>query len=126
RKYSGTSAGGNPVIPEPSFDTSGNLTPPPGRTNISVLRGEAILDLPVFLHKIHGGEHLTLKGNYAGIGAEVNEFNFPQDIRNCTKCHSNAPLADNWKNKPNRKTCGACHDYVNFVTGEGHGPAMLP
>ncbi|MBL8950624.1 MAG: OmcA/MtrC family decaheme c-type cytochrome, partial [Myxococcaceae bacterium] len=88
-------------------------------------RGEAIIDLPIFIHKIHAGEHLSLKGNYAGIGTELNEFVFPQDVRNCDKCHANAAKADNWKLKPNRKTCGACHDHVNFETGQGHGQINL-
>ncbi len=125
RKYSGNNIAGNPVIPEPTIGDGGVLTPPAGRTNIAVLRGEAVIDLPVFIHKIHAGEHLTLKGNYAGIGTEVNEFSFPQDLRNCTKCHSNAPQADNWKQNPSRRVCGACHDQVNFETGQGHGPLNL-
>ena len=70
------------VTAEPSIDGAGNMTPPPGRSNVSVLRGEAVLNLPVFIHKIHAGEYLKLKGNYAGIGSEIAEFNFPQDLRN--------------------------------------------
>lgn len=124
RKYSGSAATGNAVIAEPTIDSNGNMTPVSG-SSISVLRGEAIINLPVFAHKIHAGEHLTLKGNYAGLGTEINEFMFPQDVRNCTKCHSNAAKADNWKNKPNRRACGACHDSVNFATGVGHGPSNL-
>ena len=120
RKYSGNNAGGNAIIAEPTIDGSGNMTPPTGRTNIAVLRGEAIINLPVFAHKIHAGEHLTLKGNYAGMGTEINEFMFPQDVRNCAKCHSNAAMADNWKTKPSRRACGACHDAVDFTSGTGH------
>ncbi|MBK7857868.1 MAG: OmcA/MtrC family decaheme c-type cytochrome [Archangiaceae bacterium] len=125
RKYSGSNIAGNAVIAEPTIDTSGNMTPPAGRSNVSVLRGEAVINLPVFVHKIHAGEFLKLKGNYAGVGTEVNEFNFPQDLRNCTKCHSNAAKADNWFSKPGRRVCGSCHDKVNFATGEGHGPLNL-
>jgi OmcA/MtrC family decaheme c-type cytochrome len=125
RKYSGNSAGGNAVIAEPTIDANGIMTPPPGRTNIAVLRGEAVIDLPVFAHKIHAGEHLSLKGNYAGMGTEINEFEFPQDVRNCTKCHANAAKADNWKMKPSRRACGSCHDNVNFANGAGHNPANL-
>ena len=32
---------------------------------------------------------------------------FPQDVRNCQKCHSQSPL---WKEKPSRLACLACHD----------------
>lgn len=123
RKYSGNNIAGNAVIPEPSID-AGTLVPPGTRTNISVFRGEAIINLPVFIHKIHAGEFLTYKGNYAGIGTEVNEFSFPQDLRNCTKCHSKAVKADNWLTKPSRRACGSCHDNVNFATGEGHAAPL--
>lgn len=125
RKFSGSAIGGNAVIPEPAIDVNGNMTPPPGRTTVSVVRGEAVIDLPVFIHKIHSGENLFLKGEYAAVGGEINEFNFPQDIRNCTKCHSNAAKADNWKLRPSRKACNSCHDQVNYVTGQGHGPLNI-
>jgi OmcA/MtrC family decaheme c-type cytochrome len=124
RKFSGNNIAGNAVIAEPTIN-AGVLTPPAGRTNIAVLRGEAIIDLPVFIHKIHAGEYLTLKGTYAGMGTEINEFTFPQDVRNCAKCHSKAAKADNWKTKPSRRACGACHDGVNFDTGAGHTPVNL-
>jgi OmcA/MtrC family decaheme c-type cytochrome len=125
RKWSGNAISGNPIIGEPTIDGNGNLTPPSGRTNVSVLRGEAIINLPVFAHKIHAGDLLSLKGNYAGLGTEITEFAFPQDVRNCTKCHSNAARADNWKTRPSRRACGACHDSVDFTTGQGHGPSNL-
>ncbi len=125
RRFSGNSLAGNAVIAEPTIAANGTLTPPAGRTNISVLRGEAIIDLPIFAHKIHSGENLSLKGNYAGLGTEINEFAFPQDVRNCTRCHSSAAKADNWQTKVSRKACGSCHDGVNFVTGQGHGQANL-
>lgn len=124
RKFAGSSAGGNAIIAEPTIDGNNNMTPPAGRTSVSVLRGEAVIDMPVFFHKIHAGEHLTLKGNYAGLGSEINEFKFPQDLRNCTKCHSSAAKADNWL-KPSRKACNSCHDDVNFVTGANHNQAQL-
>jgi OmcA/MtrC family decaheme c-type cytochrome len=124
RKFSGSNIAGNAVIGEPTIDVNGNMTPTSGRSNVPVLRGEAVIDMPVFFHKIHAGEHLTLKGNYAGLGTEINEFNFPQDLRNCTKCHSSAAKADNWL-KPSRRACNSCHDQVNFVTGENHNPASL-
>jgi OmcA/MtrC family decaheme c-type cytochrome len=120
RKYSGSSPSGNPVIAEPAIDASGNMTPPAGRTNIPVLRGQAVINLPVFVHKIHMGRELHLKGNYAGMGTEMNEVTFPQSPANCAKCHKNAALADNWKSKPSRRACGSCHDGVDFVTGANH------
>jgi len=53
---------------------------------------------------------------------------FPAVIENCTKCHQETTTdpvtltdVDNWKNKPSRAVCGACHDDVNFVSGVNHG-----
>ncbi|MDH4325165.1 MAG: OmcA/MtrC family decaheme c-type cytochrome, partial [Betaproteobacteria bacterium] len=42
--------------------------------------------------------------NYAEVG-------FPQDLRNCTKCHDNvkAPQANNWKERPSKEACLTCH-----------------
>ncbi len=81
------------------------------------------LDLRTMVHKIHsgkllksklaaGGEDYTIWGfsnsmhNYAEVG-------FPQDLRNCTKCHSAAnpatPQGDNWKTKPTKEACLTCH-----------------
>jgi OmcA/MtrC family decaheme c-type cytochrome len=45
---------------------------------------------------------------------------FPQDVRNCTTCHSNAPNADNWKNNPSRAACGSCHDQIDWTTGKSN------
>jgi hypothetical protein len=49
-------------------------------------------------------------------------------------CVSNAPGTfrgeagtqhSNWMDNPSRKTCGSCHDYVNWETGEGHSEYNL-
>lgn len=82
----------------------------------TLVNGEAVINLPVFIHKIHMGEGLTLKGGtYTGL-ATLYDITFPQDVRNCQKCHSNATQADNWKNKPSRRACNACHDGVSFLS----------
>jgi OmcA/MtrC family decaheme c-type cytochrome len=85
--------------------------------NMTVLANEAILNLPVFIHKIHMGKDLTLKGGaYVGLPAPY-ETTYPQDIRNCVKCHrAPAPLASNYKDQPSRRACGACHDDISFVS----------
>ncbi len=81
--------------------------------NLAVLNGEAVINLPVFIHKIHMGEDLTLQGGkYAGV--QFPEVTYPQDARNCTKCHrAPAPKAANWMN-PSRRACNACHDGISF------------
>ena len=99
------------------------------------------LDFPVFIHKMHMGEELTRTGYMVG-GINLNETKYPQLITNCAKCHSGETTkpdgsdnvvtkldgttvamktaqGNNWFNKPNRLACGACHDGINFNTGEG-------
>jgi OmcA/MtrC family decaheme c-type cytochrome len=90
--------------------------------NLTVLNNEAVLNFPVFIHKIHMGEELKLTGGtYAGLPAPY-DTTYPQDVRNCVKCHrSPAPLADNWKNEPSRRACGACHDDISFVSPSPSG-----
>lgn len=83
-----------------------------------VVNDEAQGNFPVMIHKIHKGEKLALQGyNYGGV--LFNEVGYPQDILNCRKCHqqsADAPQGDNWKDKPSRRACGACHDNIAFVT----------
>ena len=69
---------------------------------------------------------LLAKKNYNYGGVLYNEVLFPQDLRNCTKCHDGSATStaqtaqgDNWKNAPSRRACGACHDGINFATGHG-------
>ncbi len=111
------------------FDGSGNAVAEPAIAsdgtwtgNAGVLNGEAFLNLPVFIHKIHMGEELTLNGGtYAGLATPY-ETTYPQDVRNCVKCHrAPAPLAANWQSRPSRRACGACHDKTSFVTPVPNG-----
>lgn len=89
----------------------------------SVADGVTFGNFPNLIHRIHKGELLVKQGyNYAGV--LPNETKFPQDIRNCTKCHDGtdpkvAPQATNFKNVPSRLACGACHDGIDFATGLG-------
>lgn len=88
------------------------------------------VDFPVMVHKIHRGENLPsvragkpyqIIGNAQRV-VDFSEVEFPAGIRNCEVCHdpnSGAAQKDNWL-KPNRAACGACHDNVNFASGEGH------
>ncbi len=91
----------------------------------AVLNGEAVINLPVFIHKIHMGTKLKLTGgSYAGIEAPY-ETTYPQDVRNCAKCHrAPAPLADHWKTQPSSRACGACHDDRSFEATLPAGRAM--
>jgi len=87
--------------------------------------GRAVGNLPNHIHHIHAGP-LLAKKNYNYANVLYNETLFPQDIRNCTKCHDGSATStaktaqgDNWKNVPNRLACGGCHDGINFATGKG-------
>jgi OmcA/MtrC family decaheme c-type cytochrome len=108
------------------------------------------LDFKVMIHKIHMGVSLptTVAGGHYyifGYGGSINDFSdvvFPQTdasnnnssvsgpgTRFCTKCHvpndANAPDAGNYATEPSSAACGACHDNVNFATGENHSAANL-
>jgi len=94
------------AVAEPTIAADGTWT-----GAAAVLNGEAVLNLPVFIHKIHMGEKLALKGGeYAGV-PEPYETTYPQDVRNCAKCHrAPAPLAATWTTQISRRACGGCHD----------------
>ena len=80
------------------------------------------VDMPVLIHKIHMGEGLpSVEDGHPyqiiGFGGSVHDYStvvFPQDIRNCTVCHQNAPHADVYKMLPTRAGCGSCHDRTWF------------
>lgn len=96
-------------------------------------------DMPVLIHKIHMGKDLpSVKAGkpYIVIGNQqsVHDYSkvaFPPDApadvsatRNCILCHEQeGPRAASQANRmfaANRAACGACHDDVNFATGQGH------
>ncbi len=65
-------------------------------------------------------------------GQCYNLVGFPQDARNCTTCHDGSAKksdgsvnankttdGDNWMKVPSRLACGACHDGIDFATGQG-------
>ena len=81
-------------------------------------------DLKVMIHKLHRGEDLPSGNGYTIGGHDFSDVKFPQDIRNCTKCHDGSdpdtPDGDNWEAVPNLAACGSCHDDVDFATGTNH------
>ena len=76
-------------------------------------------DFKVMIHKIHRGEDLPSGIPYVIGGHDYSTVAFPQDIRNCTKCHDGAdsatPEGDNWKTKLSMQACGSCHDDKSFA-----------
>ncbi len=94
------------------------------------------VDMKVMTHKIHrgmdlpsviGGEDYCIYGFRDSLHC-YGDVVYPQSIRNCVGCHDGAdpetPDAANWYEQPTVEACGACHDDVNFVTGENHGPGI--
>lgn len=100
------------------------------------------IDLRVMIHKIHMGEDLpSVKAGtpYQIEDEDFSEVKFPQDIRNCEKCHvpaqssvatvegvTSSPAVVGGSQsaayllRPSAGACGSCHDDVNFKTGKGH------
>lgn len=93
------------------------------------------VDLPVMIHKIHMGSSLpsvVKGGDYCIVGNAQNRFCykevvFPAGANKCAVCHENnqpanarPAQADAHLTNPTRAACGACHDNVNFETGENH------
>jgi OmcA/MtrC family decaheme c-type cytochrome len=96
------------------------------------------VDFKVMIHKIHRGEELPsvafgpdlLDGTgddgtgvyeifgYRNSKHDYSTVAFPQDIRNCTKCHDGAdadtPQGDNWETQLSMQACGSCHDNIDF------------
>jgi len=87
------------------------------------------VDFKVMIHKIHRGEDLpsVQAGTpYVIIGnsQSVHDFSnvvFPQDIRNCVRCHTPEATQSNvWYTFPSRAACASCHDNIDWVTGANH------
>lgn len=95
------------------------------------------VDMTVMIHKIHRGAQLpsVIAGGeyaiwgFADIKHDYSDVIFPQDIRNCMNCHNqndpDTPDAIDWITMPSMQACGACHDDVNFMTGENHSDANI-
>ena len=99
---------GNPV--NPFFDPNNPAKPLPNP-----------LDLPVLVHRVHVGRELREREDNPDRPLNFSFVEFPQDIRNCTVCHTGTTEAENYKTAPNRTACGGCH--VNEWFGD---PAATP
>jgi OmcA/MtrC family decaheme c-type cytochrome len=116
RRFTALSGTGTTAVVD--LDAPGVVDPTTGQWagTAALVNGEAFVNLPVFIHKIHMGEDLSLKGGtYSGISMPY-ETTYPQDIRNCDKCHrAPAAMAGNFVTKPSRRACGSCHDGTSFA-----------
>jgi OmcA/MtrC family decaheme c-type cytochrome len=83
------------------------------------------VDFKQLIHKIHRGAELpsVMAGQpyfIVGFSQGVQDYStveFPQDIRNCAKCHGEAFPYDPI---PSNGGCTSCHDHVNANTGVNH------
>jgi len=84
-----------------------------------------VLTMATMTHQIHagrllantpGGVNYTIWG-YQNSKHDYSEVGFPQDLRNCSVCHSSdptktktpTPQGDNWKTKVSKEACLTCH-----------------
>jgi len=93
---------------------------------------DTTVDFKVMIHKIHRGENLPsveAGGSYAIGSHDFSDVVFPQDIRNCTKCHDGSdpdtPQGNNWQ-LPNIAACGSCHDDIDFTKDGSVDPTGHP
>jgi OmcA/MtrC family decaheme c-type cytochrome len=87
------------------------------------------VDMTVMIHKVHMGLHLpsVVAGTpYRIIGNSQNVHDystvgFPDNPNNCATCHDGKGAQSAiYSTAPSRRACGACHDDVNFASGEKH------
>jgi len=87
------------------------------------------VDFKVMVHKIHMGSSLpsveagtpyVIYGNNQSKH-DFSDVVFPQDIRNCVRCHTPEATQSNvWYTFPSRAACASCHDDIDWVTGANH------
>jgi len=110
-----------PIHPAP-FDTdyctachdyghvaSGDMFKNQGGTSLAGWSGFGAMPIVRRVHGVHRGAYLEHPEEiYANATKDTfGHIIFPQDIRNCTKCHAESTT---WKEKPSRMACLACHD----------------
>ncbi len=61
------------------------------------------------VHGVHRGKYLAYPDKIYPSNPKWSGIVFPQDIRNCTKCHS-SDTTGSWDTAPSRMACGSCHD----------------
>jgi OmcA/MtrC family decaheme c-type cytochrome len=112
-----------------------------------------VLTMQTMVHKIHagrllasqiamGGENYMIWG-YQTSMHDYSEVGFPQDLRNCTVCHTganpNTPQGDNWKTRASKESCLTCHannagsdfedthtDFALAIVGPSGKPKDIP
>jgi len=93
---------------------------------------DTTVDFKVMIHKIHRAEvegELLPHNDYAVGSHDFSDVRFPQDSRNCTKCHDGSdpdtPQGNAWQT-PNMAACGSCHDDIDFSKDGSGDPPVDP
>ncbi|MBI2957235.1 MAG: cytochrome c3 family protein, partial [Chloroflexi bacterium] len=98
------------------WNGTGDLFPRTGGNSTAGWAGYGAKPIGPRVHGVHRGAYLDHPEYvYAGDPNAFNEIIFPQDIRNCTKCHS-ADTTGTWKTNPNRLACSSCHDSAKAIS----------
>ncbi len=64
------------------------------------------------VHGVHFGKYVS-KPKEIHASVDYSDVIFPQDVRNCTKCHSESST---WNDKASRLACLACHDTDSAIS----------
>ena len=124
-----TSTATSTALAFPALTETASVNSTTGITSFSyspstyVADGEVAGNFTTMIHKIHQGNWLV-KDNYNYANVAFNNKGFSKlggGQRMCTTCHDSsiASTANNYKEKPTRASCGACHDGINWETGGG-------
>ena len=93
-----------------------------GGTSTSGWAGFGAKPISARVHGVHRAAYLEHPEEiYEGNPNAFNEIIFPQDIRNCTKCHDAETTTGTWKTEPSRLACLSCHD---SDSAKAHGTLM--
>lgn len=81
-----------------------------GGSSLNGWSGYGAVPLSRRVHGVHFGKYLNFPEEiYAGNPNQFTDAIFPQDVRNCVKCHS-GDTTGTWKTEPSRLACMSCHD----------------
>jgi OmcA/MtrC family decaheme c-type cytochrome len=98
---------------------AGNAFANQGGTSTSGWSGFGAAPISRRIHGVHFGKYLEHSAEIYANADYFKDVIFPQDVRNCTKCHANNPA---WKEQPARVPCLACHD--TDEEAKAHGDLM--
>jgi len=100
--------------------STGDMFKNQGGTSLNGWSGFGAMPIVRRVHGVHYAHYIQHSEEiYANATKDTfGNIIFPQDVRNCTKCHAES---DTWKQKPSRMACMACHDSDE---AKAHGKIM--